>query len=123
MAVPLDPITTVTSPEATNANLQRFESIEQLFAALESSLLSYALRLLGERAMAEDMVQEAFVRLHAQFDQVQEPRRWPSGGSPGKRCRCTQRSKERRAAEPTLPIRNRCPMNKSSAGRESGWSA
>lgn len=52
------------------------ESIESLFAALESPLLSYALRFLGERARAEDVVQDAFMKLHAQFDGVHEPRRW-----------------------------------------------
>jgi RNA polymerase sigma factor (sigma-70 family) len=52
------------------------ESIEELFAALESPLLSYALRLAGDGPAAEDIVQEAFMRLHAQFDEVREPRRW-----------------------------------------------
>ncbi len=50
--------------------------IEELFAALESPLLSYALRLAGESGAAEDIVQEAFMRLHVQFDEVREPRRW-----------------------------------------------
>jgi RNA polymerase sigma factor (sigma-70 family) len=54
----------------------RPESIEELFAALESPLLSYALRLLGEREPAEDVVQEAFMKLHAQFGEVREPRKW-----------------------------------------------
>jgi RNA polymerase sigma-70 factor (ECF subfamily) len=52
------------------------ETIEQLFAALESPLLSYALRLTGEPSLAEDLVQDAFMKLHAQFDEVREPRRW-----------------------------------------------
>lgn len=52
------------------------ESIEELFAALESPLLNYAVRLLGQRALAEDIVQDSFMRLHAQFDEVREPRRW-----------------------------------------------
>ncbi|HXP59818.1 MAG TPA: RNA polymerase sigma factor [Dongiaceae bacterium] len=52
------------------------ETITELFAALESPLLSYALRLLGQGGVAEDIVQEAFMRLHAQFEQVREPRRW-----------------------------------------------
>ena len=52
------------------------ETIEELFAALESPLLSYALRLSGERGAAEDLVQEAFMKLHAQFREVREPRRW-----------------------------------------------
>ena len=67
---------TVARPDAPNAEAPRFESIEELFAALESPLLGYALRLLGERAMAEDAVQEAFMKLHAQFAEVREPRRW-----------------------------------------------
>lgn len=52
------------------------ETIEELFAALESPLLSYAQRLVGGFAAAEDVVQEAFMKLHAQFDEVREPRRW-----------------------------------------------
>ena len=67
---------TVASPDAASTEPPRFESIEELFAALESPLLSYALRLLGERAPAEDTVQEAFMKLHEQFAEVQEPRRW-----------------------------------------------
>ena len=67
---------TVSSPDAASAKPPRFESIEELFAALESPLLSYALRLVGERALAEDTVQEAFMKLHAQFAEVREPRRW-----------------------------------------------
>ena len=43
---------------------------------LESPLLSYALRLLGDIPVAEDTVQEAFMRLHAQIEPVREPRRW-----------------------------------------------
>src|SRR4051794_22603277 len=66
----------VAPPDAADASSPRFESIEQLFAALESPLLNYAMRLLGERALAEDIVQEAFMKLHAQFAEVRDPRRW-----------------------------------------------
>jgi RNA polymerase sigma-70 factor (ECF subfamily) len=66
---------TVACPDTASTE-QRFESIEEVFSTLESPLLSYALRLLGERAPAEDIVQEAFMRLHAQFAEVREPRRW-----------------------------------------------
>jgi RNA polymerase sigma factor (sigma-70 family) len=52
------------------------ETVEGLFTALESPLLSYALRLTGQLTVAEDIVQEAFMRLHAQFEEVREPRRW-----------------------------------------------
>ena len=67
---------TVASPDPASAEPARPESIEELFSALESPLLSYALRLLGDRALAEDTVQEAFMKLHAQFSEVREPRRW-----------------------------------------------
>ena len=52
------------------------DTIETLFAALESPLLSYALRLAGELAAAEDLVQEAFMTLQTHFTEVREPRRW-----------------------------------------------
>ncbi|HEY5914096.1 MAG TPA: RNA polymerase sigma factor [Verrucomicrobiae bacterium] len=63
-------------PDQASAGPPEAEPIESLFSALESPLLSYALRLLGERSLAEDIVQEAFMRLHAQFEEVREPRRW-----------------------------------------------
>ncbi len=53
-----------------------FNSIEEVFLALEAPLLAYALRLLKEPAMAQDVVQEAFMRLHADFKPVRDPRRW-----------------------------------------------
>ena len=67
---------TVPSPDAASTEPPRVESIEELFSVLESPLLSYALRLVGERSLAEDTVQEAFMKLHAQFSEVREPRRW-----------------------------------------------
>ena len=39
------------------------ESIEELFEALESPLLSYALRLTGARSPAEDVVQDIYLRV------------------------------------------------------------
>jgi RNA polymerase sigma factor (sigma-70 family) len=38
--------------------------------------LSYSLRLVGEFSLAQDTVQEAFMKLHAQFGQVRQPRQW-----------------------------------------------
>jgi len=63
-------------PDQASAEPRRWETIEELFAALESPLLSYALRLAGDGSVAEDIVQDAFMRLHAQFNDVREPRRW-----------------------------------------------
>jgi len=64
---------TVARPEESGAAP---ESIEELFSSLESPLLAYAHRLLGDRDAAQDVVQEAFMRLHSQFSAVREPRRW-----------------------------------------------
>ena len=66
----------VAHPGEASADSARPESIEELFEALESSLLTYAFRLLNDPAAAEDIVQDAFIKLHRQFDQVREPRRW-----------------------------------------------
>ncbi len=52
------------------------ETIEELFAALESPLLGYARRMTGDLEVAQDLVQDAFMKLHAQFDEVREPRPW-----------------------------------------------
>ena len=63
-------------PDQASAEPPGWETIEELFAALESPLLSYALRLTGDATVAEDVVQDAFMKLHAQFEEVREPRRW-----------------------------------------------
>lgn len=63
-------------PDKSSASLPGGETIEELFAALESPLLGYALRYTGERGLAEDVVQEAFMKLHAQFKTVEKPRPW-----------------------------------------------
>ena len=51
-------------------------SLESLFLALESPLLQYAMRLVRIQETAEDVVQEAFLRLQAVGAEVREPRRW-----------------------------------------------
>ena len=66
----------VARPDPASPESPGWETIEELFAALESPLLNYALRLLGEAGLAEDVVQEAFMRLHAQFAEVRQPKRW-----------------------------------------------
>ena len=66
----------VMRPDEASAEVPGWETIEELFSALESPLLAYALRYTGARAQAEDVVQEAFMKLHAQFEQVDKPRPW-----------------------------------------------
>jgi len=66
----------LTHPEPSGVDPAGSETIEELFAALESHLLLYAQRLTREPEAAEDLVQEAFLKLHSQFEQVRAPRRW-----------------------------------------------
>jgi RNA polymerase sigma-70 factor (ECF subfamily) len=66
----------VMRPDEASAESPGGETIQELFTALEAPLLNYALRLSGERGLADDLVQEAFMKLHAQFEEVREPRRW-----------------------------------------------
>src|SRR5438309_10247523 len=66
----------VMQPDEVNTEASGGETVEELFAALESPLLNYACRLVGGLCVAADMVQEAFMKLHAHFEQVREPRRW-----------------------------------------------
>ena len=47
-----------------------------LFHAEEPPLLRYAFSLTGRRAIAEEIVQEVFLQLHANWEGVENPRAW-----------------------------------------------
>ena len=66
----------VKSPDDATAGAPEWDTIEQVFAALESPLLVYARRLLGNWSAAEDIVQDAFMKLHTQFQNVRQPQPW-----------------------------------------------
>lgn len=51
-------------------------TLRQVFDAEESPLLRYAQGLTGQRESAEDIVQEAFMRLHSLWHEVDSPRPW-----------------------------------------------
>ncbi len=51
-------------------------TLRQVFDAEESPLLRYAHGLLGQRETAEDVVQDAFLKLHAHWEEVTHPRAW-----------------------------------------------
>ncbi len=51
-------------------------SLEEVFSDEESPLLRYAFGLLGRRELAEEVVQDAFLKLHEHWDEVEIPRVW-----------------------------------------------
>jgi RNA polymerase sigma factor (sigma-70 family) len=51
-------------------------SFRQVFAAEETPLLRFAHGLVGQRETAEDVVQDAFLRLHSHWEEVTHPRAW-----------------------------------------------
>ena len=51
-------------------------TLRQVFDAEESPLLRYAHGIVGQRETAEDLVQDAFLKLHAHWDEVIHPRAW-----------------------------------------------
>ncbi|OHE79198.1 MAG: RNA polymerase subunit sigma-24 [Verrucomicrobia bacterium RIFCSPLOWO2_12_FULL_64_8] len=47
-----------------------------LFRSEESGLLRFAIGLVGRRSVAEELAQEAFLRLHQVWGEVENPRAW-----------------------------------------------
>jgi RNA polymerase sigma-70 factor (ECF subfamily) len=50
--------------------------IATLYEAEENGLLRYAISLTGRRTVAEELVQETFLRLHQVWGQVENPKAW-----------------------------------------------
>ena len=69
---------TLTMPSESPADAPETEkpSLAAVFEAEESPLLRYAFGLVGRRAVAEDLVQDAFLRLHEHWEDVRQPRPW-----------------------------------------------
>lgn len=55
---------------------QEKPSFREIFAAEEGPLLRFAYGILGRREVAEDIVQDAFLKLHNHWDEVANPRAW-----------------------------------------------
>lgn len=51
-------------------------SLSRLFETEEGPLLHFALGLVGRRSVAEELVQESFLRLHPLWAEVENPRAW-----------------------------------------------
>ncbi|MGH7956284.1 MAG: RNA polymerase sigma factor [Opitutaceae bacterium] len=50
--------------------------VASLFETEESGLLRFAIGLVGQRMVAEELVQETFLRFHQVADEVENPRGW-----------------------------------------------
>jgi RNA polymerase sigma factor (sigma-70 family) len=69
----LPPTGLVALPVAENP--QR-PSLAALFESEESGLLRFAIGLVGRKSVAEELVQETFLRLHQVWGEVENPRGW-----------------------------------------------
>ena len=65
-----------TGPVAMDAPSGGPPSFAAVFEAEEGPLLRFAFGILGRREVAEDVVQEAFLKLHEHWDGVDCPRAW-----------------------------------------------
>ncbi len=68
-------ISGVVAPLTPRMDLEK-PTLAALFEEEESNLLRYALGLTGRRSVAEDLVQEAFLRLHQSWAEVENPCAW-----------------------------------------------
>jgi RNA polymerase sigma-70 factor (ECF subfamily) len=63
-------------PTPNAAAMEDKPTLRQVFDAEESALLRFAHGLTGQRETAEDIVQDAFLKLHTHWHEVQKPRPW-----------------------------------------------
>ena len=75
VALPLAEGLTAPAPSPTGARRDSL-TLAALFEAEESGLLRFATGLTKRRTVAEELVQETFLRLHQIWDQVDNPRGW-----------------------------------------------
>ena len=69
----------IAMPDEAGLNALEPESVGELFTALEAPLLRYAFKLTQDEDVSQDLVQDAFMKLHTHFAAVRQPRPWLSG--------------------------------------------
>jgi RNA polymerase sigma factor (sigma-70 family) len=75
---PRDEAMLKSTPEIPRTEMPEKGSVtlRTLFDCEESNLMRFAFSLTGRRAVAEEIVQEVFLQLHAKWAEVNEPRAW-----------------------------------------------
>ncbi len=66
---------TLVMPLSRNKSMTK-PTLETVFENEESPLLRYAFGIVGRRELAEEMVQDAFLKLHEHWEEVEIPRAW-----------------------------------------------
>lgn len=69
-------IASMPPQRSTEAGRGPKPSLEAVFEAEETPLLRYAFGLVGRREIAEELIQDAFLRLHQHWEDVLQPRAW-----------------------------------------------
>lgn len=70
------PCRPVISSSQSELTMEDKLSLREIFEAEESSLPRYAHGIVGQREIAEDLVQDAFLKLHQHWDEVAHLRAW-----------------------------------------------
>lgn len=66
----------ISETETTTAAEKGSQAIEEVFADEESPLLKFAFGYVKRREVAEEVVQDAFLKLYEQWSEVEKPRPW-----------------------------------------------
>jgi RNA polymerase sigma factor (sigma-70 family) len=70
------PTTGTVVPLPVTTHQSRRHDVAALFESEESGLLRFATGLVGQRMVAEELVQETFLRFHQVADEIENPRGW-----------------------------------------------
>ena len=77
-----EPLSSAPSAQTLTAPVVAFpvpaekQTLVAFFEQEESALLGFTIGLVARRSVAEELVQEAFMRLHQLWEQIENPRAW-----------------------------------------------
>lgn len=106
------------SQPSTEAGRGAKPAFEAVFKAEESPLLRYAYGLVGRREVAEELVQDAFLRLHQHWEGVEQPRAWLFRCVRNRAFNHLRDHKRETLSDPTVPERRETGGETAGDGRE-----